>query len=235
MSGPEVVDEVTSEELTVDEMLELFDRDIKSNMVENPKRYDGDCKGNILTECMREGLKELETASGASDVDYAVIGGIGTQLRGFADCEDILLIGDHFGRRRTADIDILVEDYGEGVSLLTEYNKHYDPLPVLDVVSGHIPGDHEIIENAEIIDFEYLGSDFDFNVKVPTNEDLIYSKVWDPSLEKKRGTNYDLEKISELSGYVFDVNEEELRNMVKNRAPDMEASINYLIRAGIDI
>lgn len=234
MPPDEVIDEVTSEQLDADELIEHFQNEIKdAEKVENPKRVSSECKGNILTPCVRDGIKELEKAAESSGTEYAIIGGIGTQLRGLADCTDILTIGDHFGRRQTADIDILVNDYGEGLSLKRGYNPRAKPN--LDIISSHIPGDEDIIENAEIIDYSEIDERFDFEVSVPTNEDLIYSKVWNPSLEKKEGTRYDLGKYAELNGYVFDIDEPKLRETVRERAPNLEASIDYLMRAGIDI
>jgi hypothetical protein len=234
MSPDEVLDEVMSEQLDVDELIEHFQDEVKeSDRIENPKRVNSECKGNILTDCVRDGLKEIERAAEESKVDYSIIGGIGTQLRGLADCEDILMIGDHFGRRQTADIDILVNEYEEGISMQREYRSAGKPN--LDIVYSHIPGDEEIIENSERIDYSEIDERFDFEVSVATNEDLIYSKVWNPSLEKKEGTRYDIEKYAELNGYVFDIDEPKLVDAVRKRSPNLEASIDYLIRAGIDI
>lgn len=234
MSPDEVESEVTSEQLDVDELIDHFENEVKdSNRVENPKKIESECKGNILTGCVREGLKEVERAAKDSEIEYSIIGGIGTQLRGLADCRDILKIGDHFGRRQTADIDILVNEYGEGI----EVKREYDAVgkPNLDIVYSHIPGDGEIIENSKLIDYSEIDERFNFEVSVPSNEDLIYSKVWNPSLEKKEGTRYDLEKYAELNGYVFDIDEPRLRDIVRDRSPHLESSIDYLMRAGIDI
>lgn len=234
MSPDEVIDEVTSEQLDVDELIDHFQNEVKdADRVENPKRIDSECKGNILTDCVRDGIKEVERAAKGSDIEYSIIGGIGTQLRGLADCRDILKIGDHFGRRQTADIDILVNEYGEGISIQREYDA--TDKPNLDIVYSHIPGDEEIIENSELIDYSKIDERFDFEVSVSTNEDLIYSKVWNPSLEKKEGTRYDLGKYAELNGYVFDIDETKLREVVRERSPNLEASIDYLMRAGLDI
>lgn len=242
MSGDEILPEVTSQRLesenssetTVDAMLEQFEDEVKDEKrVENPKRIESECKGNILTECMREGLKELEEATEETGTRYVIIGGIATQLRGLADHGDIITIGDHFGQRQTADIDILVEDYGDGLAVQRAYDE--TNVPNLDLVYSHIPGDEEMIENGELVDYSEVVDGFDFKVRIPTNEDLIYSKVWHPSLEKKEGTRYDLDKHAELSGYVFNVDESKLRDTIKRRAPDMEASIDYLMRAGIDV
>lgn len=118
MSSDEVTGEVTSQRLKTDQLIEHFQSEVKdSEKVENPKRIDTECKGNILSECVRDGLEEVERVTKETEVEYSIIGGIGTQLRGLADCEDILIIGDHFGRRQTADIDILVNDYDEGLEL----------------------------------------------------------------------------------------------------------------------
>lgn len=234
MSPEEVVDEVTSEQLDAEELIDHFQTEVKeSEIVENPKRIGSECKGNILTECVRDGLKEVEKAAEEADVEYSIIGGIGTQLRGLADCRDILIIGDHFGRRQTSDIDVIVNEYGDGLALQRKYDN--SGIPNLDTLYSHIPGDEEIIEDSERINFRDIDEKFDFEVMVPTNEDLIYSKVWNPSLEKKEGTRYDLKKYSELSGYVFDVDEPKLREIVKDRSPNIEATVDYLIRAGIDI
>lgn len=234
MSSDEVIDEVTSKQLDTDELLNHFQEEVKNKeYIENPKRIDTECKGNILTECVREGLEEVERAANETEIEYSIIGGIGTQLRGLADCRDILLIGDHFGRRQTADIDILVNEYGDGLRVQKEYEQSNKPN--LDLVYSHIPGDEEIIDSSEMINYREIDEKFDFEVSVPTNEDLIYSKVWNPSLEEKEGTRYDLKKYAELSGYVFDVNEPKLRQIVKDRSPDMDSTIDYLIRAGIDI
>lgn len=108
------------------------------------------------------------------------------------------MIGDHFGRRQTADIDILLNEYGEGIGIQREYDSAGKPN--LDIVYSHIPGDEEIIENSELIDYSKIDERFDFEVSVATNEDLIYSKVWNPSLEEKEGTRYDLGKYAELKG-----------------------------------
>lgn len=86
-----------------------------------------------------------------------------------------------------------------------------------------------------MVDYSEIVDDFDFKVSVPTNEDLIYSKVWHPSLEEKEGTRYDLDKHAQLSGYVFDTDETKLREVIRERSPNQEASIDYLMRAGIDI
>lgn len=234
MSPDEVIDEVTSEKLDADGLIDHFQDEVKDNdRIENPKRIDSECKGNILTDCVRDGLKEVERAAKDSEVEYSIIGGIGTQLRGLADCKDILTIGDHFGRRQTADIDILVNEYSEGISIQREYDAAEKPN--LDIVYSHIPGDEEIIENSELIDYSEIDERFDFEVSVATNEDLIYSKVWNPSLENKEGTRYDLKKYAELNGYVFDIDEPQLREVVRERSPNLESSIDYLIRAGIDI
>lgn len=234
MSPDEVIDEVTSEQLSVDKLIDHFQSEVKdADRIENPKKVDTECKGNILTDCVRDGLEELERAAKESEAEYSIIGGIGTQLRGLADCRDILIIGDHFGRRQTADIDILVNEYGEGISV----KKEYDAIgkPNLDTIYSHIPGDEEIVENSEEIDFSEIDERFNFEVSVATNEDLIYSKAWNPSLEKKEGTRYDLEKYADLNGYVFDIDEPKLRDIVRRRSPNLESSIEYLMRAGIDI
>lgn len=235
MSSEEIAGKVTSEELTVDEMVQFFEEEVKDDTVSNNKKYDNlsECEGNILTPCIRDGLTELSRAAENHDLDYSVIGGIGTQLRGLADCEDIIRVGDHFGRRQTSDIDILVEDYGDSLSILREYNP--SGKPSLDVVQGHIPGDEEIIANSEEVDFGEINDQFDFTLQIPTNEDLVYSKVWYPKLEEKDGTRYDLDKYVELQGYMFDLDEEKLRDTIKRRAPDQNVSIDYLIRAGFDI
>ena len=240
----DVLEEVTSQALDSDpysgdntdvsEMLSQFQEEIKDGRdVENPKHYNSDCKGNILTPCIREGLEELERSAESTGVEYAVIGGIATQLRGLADSEDVLVIGDHFGRRQTSDIDILVEEYSDALSIQRKYDDNGKPN--LDVVHSHIPGDEEIIANSDFVNFRDIVDGFDFGVYLPTNEDLIYSKVWNPSLEKKSGTRFDLEKHAELSGYVFETDESKLRDVIKYRAPDEGASIEYLMRAGIDI
>lgn len=244
MSEDEVLRSVTSQELeesdflesdesSVEEMLTQFGEIKDDRSVENPKSIDSQCKGNILTECVRDGLEELESAASESEIDYTVIGGIATQLRGLADCQDIVIIGDHFGQRQTADIDILVNNYSEGLEVQRKYDNNGKPS--LDVVYGHIPGDEEMISNSERVDFGSIVDGFDFEVFIPTNEDLIYSKAWNPSLENKEGTRYDLDKHAQLSGYVFDTDESKLRERIKSRAPDTEASIDYLIRAGIDV
>lgn len=233
MSDDEVVDEVTSQELEVDEMIQHFEEKVKDEHVENPKRYDAECKGNIFTECIQDGLRELDRASRSTDLKYTVIGGIGTQLRGLADCKDIIKIADKFGRRQTADIDILVENYADSLSLLQEYDA--EGKPTVDIVYGHVPGDQEIIADSEYVDFSSIEEDFDFELPIPTNEDLVYSKVWHPSLEKKEGTHYDLEMYSENAGYIFDLDENKLEETIKIRAPNLQASMDYLERSGLGI
>lgn len=233
MSGNEVLDEVTSGETDVESMLEQFSEEVKDDAVENPKRFSSGCKGNVLTECVRDGLEELERAAEETDVDYTIIGGIGTQLRGLADSRDILVIGDHFGRRQTADIDVLVNEAGDGVPLQREYDEQ--GRPTLDTIYNHIPGDKQVIEDSEPVYFGDIDERFDFELYIPTNEDLIYTKVWNPSLEKREGTSYDLGKMDELNGYVFDIDETRLRDIVGERAPNQESAIDYLMRVGIDI
>jgi hypothetical protein len=233
MAGDEVLGEVTSGKLGVDEMLDQFEEEVKEDPVENPKRISTDCKGNILTECIRDGLEEVERVAEETDIDYTIIGGIGTQLRGLADCKDILTIGDHFGRRQTADIDILVNNYSDGIEFQREYSE--EGKPALDAIYDHIPGDKEVIDGSEEVYFGDIDERLDFTVSIPTNEDLIYTKVWNPSLEEREGTKYDLKKIDELNGYVFKVNEPKLREIVKERAPNTESAIDYLMRVGIDV
>lgn len=234
MPDDEVLDEVTSgaEGSTVDEMLDQFDSEIQEDeRVENPKTISSECKGNILTECMRDGLEELERAAEETEVDYTVIGGIGTQLRGLADSGDILAIGDHFGRRQTADIDVLVYDAGDGIMLQGEYSE--DGRPKLDAIYNHIPGDEDVIENSEPIYFGDIDERLDFTVSVPTNEDLIYTKVWHPDLEAREGTAYDLKRYEELNGQVFDVDEVRLGRIIRERAPNQEAALDYLNKVGL--
>ena len=233
MSEDEVLDEVTSEELGVSEMLEHFEEEIDGNPVENPKDEPSNCKGNILTDCVRDGLQEVERAAEETDAEYTIIGGIATQLRGLADCRDILTIGDHFGRRQTADIDILVNERSEGVNMQRAYDEKGKPK--MDIIYNHIPGDEEVIADSEMVDFGEIDERLDFTVSIKTNEEVNNTKDQNPSLEEKEGTRYDLKKYEELSGYVFDVDETRTREIVKERAPDTEATIDYLIRAGIDI
>lgn len=232
MASDEVLEEITSGEMEVQTMLDHFQTEVKEDAVENPKRISTDCKGNILTECIHDGLEEVERVAEDTGIEYAIIGGIGTQLRGLADCKDILTIGDHFGRRQTADIDILVNEAGDGINFQREYNE--TGRPALDTIYNHIPGDDEVIKDAEDIYFGDIDERLDFTVSVPTNEDLIYTKAWNPSLENREGTRYDLKKYNELGGYVFDVNEERVREIVNERAPNTEAAIDYLLRIGID-
>lgn len=233
MGEDEVLDEVTSGKMEVEKMLEQFNDEIKGEPVENPKRITSDCKGNILTDCIRDGLREVERVAEDTEIEYTIIGGIGTQLRGLADCRDILTIGDHFGRRQTADIDILVNDYSDGIEFKREYQE--EGKPAIDTIYDHIPGDEEVIDNSEYFDFGEIDERLDFTVSIPTNEDLIYTKVWNPSLEEREGTRYDLKKIDELNGYVFKVNDPKVREVVKQRAPNTEAAIDYLMKVGIDV
>lgn len=234
MSGDEVLTEVTSgsTETTVDEMLEQFDSEIKDDeRVENPKNISSECKGNILTECVREGLEELERAADEKEVDYAIIGGIATQLRGLADSGDIFMVGDHFGRRQTADIDVLVPSADDGIRLKQEYNE--EDKPTLDAIYEYIPGDEDVIAYSEDIDFGAIDDRMSFKVSIPTNEDLIYTKVWHPDLEEREGTAYDLKKYEELAGTVYDVDEVRLERIIKERAPDQLAAMDYLNRVGL--
>jgi hypothetical protein len=105
---------------------------------------------------------------------------LGTQLRGFADCKSIRRVGDHFGRRQTSDIDILVEDYAEKLNQkaqkeIEKAKKRFgEAFDEAQVIATNDRVNRYLTKRAEIL--ERLGRSL-------TNEDLADVKALIEELE----------------------------------------------------
>ncbi|QKQ98565.1 hypothetical protein GKQ38_03500 [Candidatus Nanohaloarchaea archaeon] len=218
-------------DFSIDDELERLD-EIKN------RASHSSCKGNILDECMQEGLRDSSRYLEDEDVDYAVIGGIGTQLEAYA-VGGMSSVRREFEHRSTDDIDDLVRDRNSALQALHD-NEYYNGVrPDVHIVEdGPIPGYREVVDEARRIDFE------GFEVSIPQPEDAVYTKVADPNLlerdsegvfrlEKKPGTFYDLEKMSDAG--MFDIDEARLRDRVKELGVQPQDSLDVLRRAGFDL
>lgn len=235
----EIVDTVTSEEPVIENMLDQLEDIKEEKTVENPKNYSPECKGNIFSDCIIRGLEDFGELAEDANLEYTIIGGIGTQLKGLKNSRSLRVIADNLARRETADIDILVKDRGDGLEVLRNYDTR--GKPDIDIISSHIPWSEQIIKDSEPVYFGDVHEDYDFQVRLPTDEDLVFTKIWYPPLRHKEGTRYDLEIIAKLEGKgeaeleAYELDHEKLRKKIYERSEDPEFSLNYLKDVGIDI
>lgn len=222
------------DDISTQEMLDSFEEVKNENASRSP------CVGNISYDCVQNGLRGLEAFAEDTGLDYAVVGGIGTQLRALADSRNLMSLMKYFGNRKTNDIDIIVRNRTDALTYL-QHSNYYEreDCPDLDILDENlIPGQEEMIQDAETLDFrevvdEQYSEQFDFTVCIPTTEDLVYSKAWDPRLKGRTGTNYDLRIHVQADGYLFDMDETKVFNKIQERAPNPGSSYRFLEHYGL--
>lgn len=197
-----------------------------------------ECEGNILTDCMSEGLEKMSKLFEERDVEYTVIGGLATQLILY-DVHGESMVEREFGFRSTNDVDLLVPDRNDALQAIREENYYSGGNPDLDIIQdGPIPGYKDIVDNSDEIEFQ------DSTIYIPSSEDLVYTKVADPNLlskdsngkygiEKKPGTFYDLQVMSDTG--LFEISEAKLRDRISSLGVRDQDSYEVLRRAGFEI
>lgn len=227
-SREEINSPVSSQDL--EEMMKHLDSNSDKDQVSNPKEDEPECKGNIATDCIINGLEAL--SSGGKDHDYVLYGGISDQLTALNQSSSLRLVMDNYGRRVTTDLDIMatnedIDNLKEDIDALEE-----DSMPEFDIKDPYIPGSHEIIDNAQVIDFSQIHEDYDIQIALPQPEHLIYTKVY-TDVDDKDGTRHDLLEIGERSR-IIDYDEEELGRFIDQNSPDPQNSRNILRNHGFD-
>lgn len=210
-----MVNEILEPETSNEELLEVFAQN-KSVQTDGGIHQTGKCAGNISYACVRMSINQISEALEGRN-DYVLVGGIPPQMevlkrRG----DDSPLLMEYFGSRYTSDLDILTTD-PVGIRQDIE-GSGYDRSKLLDIDTideGLIGETEDIIDGGELRDYSaYEGEETPLKaeIRVPTDTDLLYTKIHDQGSRNSEGTSTDAEIIAESE--IFDIDQVQLRQRI---------------------
>lgn len=188
------------------------------------------CIGNITTPGIQKGLRKWHEIATQENIEYAVSGGIGSQLNLVDNTQSYDLLEEYFGERETDDIDVLVKDRSDALQALRKHNYNEETnVPTIDVLGPEtIKYAEEMVEDSRFASFSRTDPRLEFDTRITRDVDLAYTKVRDPALDGKGGTQGDLDIMMAHNGFLYDFSENELEELIRERAMDVDAAYHML-------
>ncbi|MFB6241438.1 MAG: hypothetical protein ABEJ36_01385 [Candidatus Nanosalina sp.] len=213
----EILEPETSNEELIDEMFGVYEEEVQTD---GGTHQAVSCAGNISHACVRESLNQVSDALEGRE-DYVLVGGIPTQMEVLRrKGDDSPLLMEYFGRRYTNDLDILTTDpSGVRRDILQSGYDESELLDIDPIGTGLIDGTDDIIDNGELRSYsayETASTPLEAELRVPSDTDLLYTKVHDQESRESEGTSTDAEIIAE-SG-IFEIDPVELHQHVNGNS-----------------